>query len=86
MMLSNKEFSKMTLEELLSEKQKMKSHKTTIAFLIGLLIGAAVWSATHKGGFITFLILIFAFLVGKKSDDTSKSLDAEISSREADRS
>jgi uncharacterized membrane protein YbjE (DUF340 family) len=81
-MLTNKDYSKMTLEELTSEAQKMKSQKIMTAVFIGFLIGIAVWSATHKGGFITFFLLIFAFLIGKKDNENTKRLEAEISSRD----
>lgn len=80
-MLSNKDYTKMTLEELVSEEKKLKSHKTVTAVLIGVLIGIAVWSATHKGGILTFLLLFFAMLIGYRAAQKLKSIQAEISSR-----
>jgi uncharacterized membrane protein YbjE (DUF340 family) len=81
-MLSTKDYAKMTLEELVSEEKKMTSQKTTIAVIVGILVGAAVWSATHKGGFVTFILLLFSFWFGNKFSQDLKRLQAEISSRD----
>lgn len=73
----------MTLEELVSEEKKMKSQKITIAVFIGVVIGIAIWSATHTGGFIlTIGLLIFAVLLGSRYSKTLKSIQAEISRRD----
>jgi uncharacterized membrane protein YbjE (DUF340 family) len=80
-MLSNKDYTKMTLEELVSEEKKIKSQKTMTAVFIGVLIGIAVWSATHKGGFLTFLLLFFAMLIGYRATQNLKNIQAEISRR-----
>ena len=81
-MLTSKDYAKMTREELASEEKKMKSQKITTAVFIGFLIGIAVWSATHKGAFLTFVLLFFAFWIGKRSAQNIKSLQEEISRRE----
>ena len=80
-MLENKDYSKMTLEELMSEEKKMKSQKISTALLIGLLIGIAVYSATHKGLVLPVILLIFAFLIGYRNSQTMKGIQAEISRR-----
>jgi hypothetical protein len=54
-MLSNKDYFQMKLNELVLEEKKLKSQKTIIAVLMGLVIGIAVWAATHKGGFYLLL-------------------------------
>lgn len=84
-MFSNKDYSKMTLEQLVSEKKKMKSLKITIAVGIGLLVGIAIWSATHKGGFLTYFMLIGSFLIGSRYSKNLKSVQAEISRRDTGR-
>jgi len=83
-MLSGKDHTKMTRDELVAEQKKLTSQRTTIplAVLIGAVIGVAVWSATHQGGFIlTVLLLIAPFLLGSIYSKRLKSIKAEISRR-----
>lgn len=81
-MFSRKDYSKMTLEELVSEEKKMNSQKIPSAVFIGFLVGIAVWSATHKGGFyLTIGLLIFALIIGSRYSRTLKGIQAEISRR-----
>ena len=82
-MLSNKDYSKMKLDELASEEKKIKSLKTIIAVLIGLVIGIALWAATHKGGFfLTIILLIIPLLIGFSYSKNLKGIQAEISRRD----
>ena len=80
-MLSSNDYSKMTLEELVSEEKKMKSQKTTTAVIIGVGIGIAVYAATHKGFVLPVILLIFSFLIGYRYSQNLKSIQAEISRR-----
>jgi hypothetical protein len=80
-MLYNKDYSKMTLEELMSEEKKMKSQKIPTAVFIGVLIGIAVYSATHKGFVLPIILLIVAFLIGNRNSKTMKGIQEEISRR-----
>ena len=80
-MFSKKDYSKMTLEELVSEQQKMNGQKTTAAVLIGFFIGVAVWSATHKGGFVTYFLLFAALFIGYTHTQTLKNIQAEMNRR-----
>ena len=80
-MLNNKDYSKMTLEELMSEEKKKESQKIPTAVFIGLLIGIAVYSATHKGFVLPIILLFFAFLIGFRNSQTMKGIQAEISRR-----
>lgn len=80
-MLENKDYSKMTLEELVSEEKKMKSQKIPTAVFIGLLIGIAVYSATHKGFILPVILLIVAFLIGSRNSKSMKGIQAEINRR-----
>lgn len=80
-MLENKDYSKMTLEELVSEEKKMKSQKIPTAVFIGLLLGIAVYSATHKGFILPVILLIIAFLIGSRNSKTMKNVQAEINRR-----
>jgi uncharacterized membrane protein YbjE (DUF340 family) len=82
-MFSGKDYTKMTLDQLVSEEKKMKSQKITIAVFIGVVIGIAVWSATHKGGFLlTIGLLLFAVLIGSQYSKNRKDIQAEISRRD----
>ncbi|WP_435354078.1 hypothetical protein [Emticicia sp. SJ17W-69] len=80
-MFDNKDYSKMTLEELLSEEKKMKSQKIPTAVFIGLLIGIAIYSATHQGFILPVILFIIAFLIGSRNSKTMKNIQAEINRR-----
>ena len=70
----------MTLDELVSEEKSLKAQKITTAVFIGMMVGVAVWAATHKGGFVLpVVLLILAFRVGHKNSQNTKSVQAEIS-------
>ena len=83
-MFSSKDYSKMTLDELVSEEKKLNSQKIPSAVFIGLVVGIAVWSATHKGVFVlTTGLIAFALLIGSRYSKNRKSIQAEISRRNA---
>lgn len=84
-MFSNKDYAKMTLADLLSEEDKMKAQKKTTTVLAGVIVGGAIWSATHKGGFyFTVLLLLIALGLGFRSVQILKNIQAEISRRNTD--
>lgn len=78
---ASKNYTKMTLEELMVEEKKMKSQRILTAVFIGLLIGIAIYSATNKGVVLPAILLIVAFLVGRRNAQTMKDIEAEISKR-----
>jgi len=80
-MLSRKDYSQMTLEELVSEEQKIKSQNTTTAIFIGVILGIAVYAATHNGFILTIILLISALLIGRRHSENMKRIQAEISRR-----
>ena len=81
-MASNKDYSKMTLDELVLEEKKLKSQRIITALVIGFFVGVAIWSATHKGSFIlTIGLLGFALFVGSKHSKNLKGVQAEINGR-----
>ncbi len=83
-LLGNKDYAKMTLDELVSEEKKIKSQKIPTALIIGFLVGIAIWSATHKGGFfLTAGLLIFALIIGSRYSKNLKAVQAEISQKDA---
>jgi hypothetical protein len=72
----------MTLDELASEEKKMNSRKIPVALLIGFLVGLAIWSATHKGGFVvTVILLVSSGLSASVYAKNLKSVQEEISRR-----
>ena len=73
----------MKLDELVSKEKKLKSQKTITAVFIGVVIGIAVWAATHKGGFyLTVILLIFPLLIGSRYLKNLKGIQAEIGRRD----
>ena len=80
-MLDSKDYTKMTLEELMAEERKLKSQRIMTGVFIGFLLGIAIYSATHKGFILPVILLIVAFLVGRRHSQTVKNLQAEISRR-----
>jgi hypothetical protein len=82
-MLSHKDYSQMKLNELVLKEKKLKSRKIIVAVFIGLIIGIALWAATHKGGFfLTIILLIFPLLIGSRYSKNLKGIQAEISRRD----
>lgn len=82
-MNTNEEYSKMTPDELVSAEKKVNSHKTLTAVIIGLFVGIAIWSATHKGDFyLTIGLLALALAIGSSYNKKRKSIQAEISRRD----
>ena len=81
-MFSNKDYTKITLAELVLEEKKMKARKSVTAVFIGGAVGVAIWSATHKGGFYFTVILLSAALwLGARYAQNLKGIQAEISRR-----
>lgn len=81
-MFSVKDYSKMTLEELVSEEKKIQSQKIITAVFQGVLIGIAVYAATHQKFFLTVSLIIFSFFVGSRYSQIRKNIQAEISRRD----
>ena len=58
--MKQKELSKLTDQELLSEAKKSKSTNIIDAVLIGIMFGVIVWSvAKNNVGFLTLIPLFF---------------------------
>ncbi len=72
----------MSTEELASEEKRMKSKKIITVVCIGFIVGIAIYAATHKKGFfLTIVLLAFAALIGSRSAQNIKNLQAEINRR-----
>jgi len=79
--MKQKELTDLTEEELLQEQKKMKSNNTVNGFLIGILIGIAVYSTVKNGlGFFTFFPLFFGF-IAFNNRKKMKALKNELKSR-----
>ena len=82
-MFSSKDYANMTRDELVSEEKKLTSQQIPFAVFIGLVVGVAIWSATHKGGFLlTIGLLIFALFIGSRQSKNITGIRAEISRRD----
>jgi hypothetical protein len=81
--MTSEKLAQLTEAELTQEEKKQKSSFTAFKILMGLMVVAAVWNATHKGAFfISCLPLIFmTFLVNL--DKNYKAVQAEIQSRKS---
>lgn len=80
-MLASKDYSALTLEELVSEEKKMKSQKIFVGLFIGITMGIAVYGATHKSFMLPCILLILAFLMGKRHSQRLDLIQAEIGRR-----
>ena len=80
-MLTHKDYSKMTLDELVSEEKKTNTQKIITAALIGLFVGVAFWSAIDRNFVLTVGMLIFTFLISSSYNKKLKNIQAEISRR-----
>jgi hypothetical protein len=56
------DLTQLTMEELVVEQKKRKTSYTIGAFIVGMMIGCAVWSAVKNGfSFFIFVPFIFAY-------------------------
>ncbi|MBL7825445.1 MAG: hypothetical protein JNJ57_02365 [Saprospiraceae bacterium] len=81
-MLTNKDYSKMTLDELVSKEAKMKSLKTTTYVFVGVLFGIAIFAATRGKFILTVALLGAAMVFGGRYTKELQDLRAEIDRRE----
>ena len=85
-MASGEDYSGMTRDELVLAEKKIRSQKIITALVIGLFVGMAIWSATHKGSFLlTIGLLAFALLIGSRQAKKLTGIQAEISRRDIER-
>ena len=75
-MSDNKNYSNMTLEELLAEEKKIKKNETLSAVLIGVLIGVLIFGVVQNGfGFLhIFLPLLLIAGIYKNSQNNKSKL------------
>jgi hypothetical protein len=79
--MEQNEFSNLTDEQLLQYQKRVKQSNILTAFIIGLLIGVAIYSAVKNGfGFFTFFPLFFVYLLARNGKKQVK-INKEINSR-----
>jgi hypothetical protein len=81
--MTSENLTKLTEQELMQEEKKQKSSFTAFKILMGLMVVAAVWNATHKGAlFISCLPLFFMSFLANL-DKNYKAVQSEIESRKS---
>lgn len=89
-MLDKKDYSKLTLEELLIKEKKVKKNEIFSAGLIGFLIGVMVYGLVKNGfGFLYLAIPLFLIVVIYKNSQIQKQnlkqIQTEINLKNANR-
>jgi hypothetical protein len=70
--MEQKPLTELTDQELQAELKKRKQSLIFACVFVGMSIGIAVWSATHKGG---FLFMLLPFLVAYFFRNTSNEVN-----------
>ena len=83
-MLSTKDYTKLSLEELESAEQKLKANKSTNALIVGVIFGIAIYAATRGSFVLTVMLMIIAFMFASSNAQNLKSIQAEISRRKTE--
>ncbi|MCB9350676.1 MAG: FUSC family protein [Lewinellaceae bacterium] len=66
--MTKRDLTKLTDEELLKEKRKLKNTKIINATLIGFLVGIVIWSiAKNTWGFLTLIPLFFIYKLVRRA-------------------
>jgi len=74
--MDNKDYTNLSLEELLAEEQKIKKNETLSRFLIGFLVGIMIFGTVSKGfGVLHILLpLVLISAIYKNSQNQKKNL------------
>ena len=68
-------------EELIQEEKKQKKSLTLYKIFVILMMGVAVWSATHKGSVLLSFLPLFLVPTLAKLDKNHKAVKAKIQAR-----
>ena len=72
-MFDKKDYTAMTLEELLAEEKKVKSNETLSMVFVGVLIGVLLYALVKNGfGIVSMGIPLFLIYVIHKNSQTQK--------------
>jgi len=85
-MANNKDYSKLTLEELLIEEKKIKKNEIINAVIIGFLIGVMIYGIATKGFGFLYIFIPLLFISGtyknaQKLKHNLKQIQAEINAK-----
>jgi hypothetical protein len=69
--------STLTNDQSSADEARMRAHRLTQAVWCGVLVGTAVWSATHNGGWITYALLGAVLLIARRTAPRAKQLRTE---------
>ena len=79
--MTSEKLAQLSEEELMQEEKKQKSSFTAFKILMGLMVVAAVWNASHKGSFIISCLPLFFMGFLAAMDKNYKAVKAEIEAR-----
>ena len=79
--MKSKNLSELNDQELMEEAKKQKSGVMAFRIILGLLMGVAFYSATHKGSFLISCLPVFFITFFIESENNYKALKAEIELR-----
>lgn len=82
-MLEEKDYSKLTLEDLLIAKKKIKKNETISRFIIGFLVGVMIYGVAKNGFgflyiFLTLILISGFYKASQKSMKDLKQIQTEI--------
>lgn len=75
--------TKLTEEELTQEAKKQKNKVYSFRFMMGIMVGIAVWNATHKGSFVTSCLPLFFLGLFASIEKDYKAVKTEIQTRKS---
>ena len=75
--------SELSNQELMEEEKKQKSSVIIIRIMMGVVMGIAIYSATHKGSFLIACLPFFFIPFFVKSENNYKAVKTEMESRKS---
>ena len=80
--MTAEQLAQLSDEALRQEEKKQKKSLTLYGIFVVLMMGVAVWSATHKGSIILSFLPLFLMPMLGKLDKNHKAVKAEIQARQ----
>ena len=79
--MEQKSLSQLNDPELQAELKKRKQSLIFACVFVGISIGVAIWSATHKGGFLATLLPFFVAYLFRNTSNEWNDVKKEIDDR-----